>query len=34
MSTTSLKRVAEKRKRDVLGQGFGHDAGANNGSDT
>ena len=27
------QRVAEKRERDVLGQRFGHDAGADHGGD-
>ena len=27
------QRVAEQRQRDVLGQGFGHDAGADHGRD-
>ena len=27
------QRVAEQRQRDVLGQGFGHDAGADDGRD-
>ena len=27
------KRIAEQRQRDILGQGFGHDAGADHGRD-